>query len=160
MTVPLHPAIVHVPVALAVVVPLVAAGVLLAVWRGWLDRRAWAIVVALQLAGFAGALLALRTGLGEGERFEKIAEAAIERHEEAAEAFTVAAGVTLALAAGALVFRPARALRMLAAATVAAGVTAGALAVRAGHAGGELVFVHHLGGDGAPVADQRQSDDD
>jgi len=46
---PLHPLIVHLPLALALLVPLLAAGTLLAWWRGWLPgRRSWAVVVALQ----------------------------------------------------------------------------------------------------------------
>ena len=157
---PLHPALVHLPLALALVVPLLAAVVIVAVWLGWLDRRAWAIVVGLQLCQLGGALVALQTGHEEGERYEDVAKAAVEAHEEAATVFTVASGVTLALAAAGLLIRRKEALMALAAATVAAGGVTASLALRAGHAGGELVFVHGLGGSRGPAVGEREMDAD
>ena len=40
-TLPLHPKIVHLPIALAVLMPLITAGLLIAWWRDMLPRRAW-----------------------------------------------------------------------------------------------------------------------
>lgn len=134
---PLHPAVVHLPIALAVLVPLLAAGTGLAVWRGALPRRAWTIVVVAQALLVATGLLAMRTGESEEERVEhRVSERAIEAHEEAAEVFLWGAGVTLAVTAAALVV-PAPAV--LAAAILATVVTAG-LGFRVGHAGAELVY--------------------
>jgi hypothetical protein len=138
---PLHPAIVHLPLGLAAVVPLVAAGLALAIWRRWLPTRSWAVVVGLQATIFAGALLAMTTGRQEEERVEdRVPESAIERHEELAERFVWAAGVTAvvsmsALAAGA---HP-MAAGLMGATTAATAVTA-ALGFAAGHAGGALVY--------------------
>ena len=52
---PLHPAVVHLPIALAVLVPLLAAGGLLAIRSGFLPARAWLAVALVQalLAGSA-----------------------------------------------------------------------------------------------------------
>jgi mono/diheme cytochrome c family protein len=46
----LHPKIVHLPIALAVLLPLVSGGVLLGWWRGFFQARVWWVVVTLQLA--------------------------------------------------------------------------------------------------------------
>lgn len=85
--------------------------------------------------------MALRTGRAEEERVEKVtSEAAIELHEEAAEAFTWLAGLSAAVGLGVLLVRGRRAmLAMAVAATMASGaVVAGAWWV--GHSGGALVY--------------------
>jgi uncharacterized membrane protein len=83
-----HPKVVHLPMALAVLMPLIAGGGLFAIWRGWLDRRAWAGVVLFQAVLVGAGALAMNTGEREEHRVEKVvAEAQIEAHEEAAEVF-------------------------------------------------------------------------
>ena len=92
-----HPKLVHVPMALGVLMPLVAAGLALAWWRGWLPARAWLVAIALQLVLVGSGVLALRTGEADEERVEKVVpERLIEAHEEAAEAFVGASAVVLA----------------------------------------------------------------
>jgi len=86
--VPLHPALVHLPLGLSIVLPLVAAGMAFALWRGLVPRRTWGVVVGLQAALVVGALVALKTGEREERRVEPVVgETALERHEEAAEVF-------------------------------------------------------------------------
>jgi len=159
---PLHPAIVHVPLGLAVVIPLLALGLAIAIRKGALPRRSWIVVVALQAVLFAGGLYALRTGEQEEERVEdRVAESAIERHEALAERFVWSAGATLALGAAVLVLRshPATA-GLMAATTLATVVTAGA-GLQVGHAGGAIVHGSTSAGatsDGSPPA--REEDDD
>lgn len=146
-----HPRIVHLPMALAIIVPLAALAVALCVARGWLPRRTWWLVVGLQALLVASSLAALQSGERDEERVERfVPEAAIEAHEEAAEGFTVAGGVTLALMvlAGLLGER-----RFASAATAVAiaGTLAGlGLGVRVGQAGGELVYVHGAAAAHAP----------
>jgi uncharacterized membrane protein len=138
---PLHPAMVHVPLGLAFVVPFLAAGLAWALWRERLPRRAWTILVALQAVLVAGGLAALQTGEREEGRVEAIVgEAAIGRHEAMAKQFVWAAGVTLVLAAAALLVKASGAVRALTAAATLASFVAMALAIRVGHAGGELVY--------------------
>jgi uncharacterized membrane protein len=145
--------IVHLPVALAALLPLAAAAALLAWWRGWLPgRRLWLGVVVLQATLTLGAVVALRTGQSEEDRVERVVpEAAIERHEEAAETFlaTAAAALVLATLAAAV---PRDALRRTVAvfALAAMGVTL-AMAYRTGKAGGELVYRHGAGAAYAPA---------
>jgi uncharacterized membrane protein len=140
---PMHPAAVHLPLALAMLVPPLAVGTLWAIRAGKAPRAAWLLVVALQALLVGGALVALRTGDSEAERIEdRIAEGRLEAHQSAAQQFTVVAGLTLALAAAALVagrVRP-RAGAVAAMGTVVMSLVVAGLAVRTGHRGGELVY--------------------
>jgi uncharacterized membrane protein len=142
MELPLHPAIVHLPLGLAVVLPIAALGVAVALWRGWLPARAWVGVVALQALLVGGGLLALSTGEADEERVESaVGEAAIESHEHAAKRFVIAGGLTLAVAATALAFasRP-KWQRSAQLATVAMSAGVLLLALNVGHQGGQLVY--------------------
>jgi uncharacterized membrane protein len=104
---PLHPAIVHLPLGLAFVMPALAAGFAWALWtRRVRSRGAWVAVVALQAVLLGGGLVAMNTGEREEERVERIVpDAAIERHEADAEQFVWAVGLTLVAAVLVVVFR-------------------------------------------------------
>lgn len=146
---PLHPAIVHLPLGLAFILPLLALALVIAVARGALPRRAWLLAALLQAAVVGSAFAAMRTGEGDEERVEhRVSESLIETHEERAEAFTWSAGLTLALllAAG-LSPRYGGALGGLS--TASAFASAG-LAIAVGHAGGQIV--HGERGLTAPLA--------
>ena len=69
---PLHPAIVHIPLGLAFVMPLLALGLTWATWRAHRPRRAFAVLVALQLlvglAGVRGRHERAKTGLLRAKR--------------------------------------------------------------------------------------------
>lgn len=128
---------------LAVVVPLVAIGLAVALWRGWVTRRVWIVVVGLQALLVASAVVAMQSGERDEETAEQVvAETAIEAHEEAAVVFTWVAAATLALAAAALAPKHAAARNGLATAAALATVVVALLGVRVGHAGGELVYRH------------------
>jgi hypothetical protein len=159
---PLHPAIVHLPLGLAIVAPLLALGIAIAIRRGALPAKSWLIVVGFQAAVFVGGLAALRTGEQEEERVEdRIAESVVDRHETFAKRFVWSAGGTLVLGAAALVLRshPATAT-LMAATTLATVVTAGA-GLQVGHTGGAIV--HGPAGTGATATDDatdaRERDD-
>lgn len=139
-TVPLHPALVHVPLGLAFVLPLVAIGLALALWRGLVPRRAWLVMVVLQAVLVAGAGAALWTGDADEKRVKPlVGERALDAHEDAGAVFLWAAGGVLAVALAGLALP--RRWGAAAAATAAAGtlIVAG-LGYRTGKAGGELVY--------------------
>ncbi len=138
-----HPKIVHLPIGLAVLMPLLATGVALAWWRGWLDRRVWVIVLILQAALVGSGFLAMNTGETEEERVEEVvAERYIEAHEEAAEIFVWASALTLAIMVLPL-FLAEGSLRNGAVVTACiASALVLAFAFRAGEAGGRLVYEH------------------
>lgn len=139
---PLHPAFVHVPLGLALVLPLVAAGVALAVWRGGLPRAAFAVVVGLQALLVASGVVSMQLGERDEERVERVvSERLIEVHEERAEVFVWAAAGVLVIAAAVLVV-PRAASPVLAGVLCAASIGVAALAMWTGEAGGELVYHH------------------
>jgi uncharacterized membrane protein len=139
-TLPLHPAIVHVPLGLAFVIPLLAVALALAWWRRALPRAAFGVLVGLQALLVAGGVVAMQLGERDEKRVEPIVgERAIETHEERAEAFVWAGGVVLAGAVAILVV-PAGAATAVAAVVAAGTLAVAGLAVAAGEAGGEIVY--------------------
>ena len=143
---PLHPAIVHLPLGLAFIIPVLALGFAWALWKGRVRSRAWVSVVALQALLLGAGLVAMNTGEREEERVERVVpDAALEQHEEYAEQFVWATGATLLLAGLVLAFRNRAVARGRALATVAGTLVVMGAAIRVGHAGGRLVYVHNAG---------------
>lgn len=136
---PLHPAVVHLPVALAVLLPLFAIGALIMIRRGAKPRVAWGVTTALAAALAASAWVATQTGEQQEERVEDVVgEASLHSHEEAAEAFlALSVGVLVVTAAGLAGGAVGRAGRVLGAAGTVALFVAG---WRVGHTGGQLVY--------------------
>lgn len=138
---PLHAAVIHMPIALAVLLPLFALGAIIAISRGAAPRHAWGITVALAAMLAASALIAKETGEDGEERVEQIVpDAALEAHEDAADRFVVVVLAVLAVSVLGL-----RRDRIGAAGRLVA--TVGTVAVLAtgyavGKAGGELVYQH------------------
>lgn len=138
-----HPKVVHIPMALGVLMPLIAGGLLLAWWRNWLPRRAWFLGIGLQALLLGSGMLALRSGEAEEDRVERVvSERFIDQHEEAAEVFVWASGGVLALMLLAAGLGGRRAgLPTAAAATLGTLLVLG-LGYRTGQAGGSLVYQH------------------
>jgi uncharacterized membrane protein len=137
---PLHPAVVHFPLVLMFILPLVAFGAWWAIHDGARLRTwGWAILTAAALTG--SAWVAHETGDDQAEKVEKVvAERLVDQHDDAAHLFAIAATVVLGLAllglAPAMLGKTARVL------TVAGAVVVAGLGVRAGKLGGELVYKH------------------
>lgn len=162
---PWHPAVVHLPVALAMLLPLVALGALWTIRRGATPRRVWGVATL----GFAiltfSAWLAVQTGEATAERVERIvAEQPLETHEERGESFFVLTLVTLAIAAAGLVRGRIGDVARLAS-TIGSLVLFG-VGWLVGHSGGALVYKHGAASayatppTTAPVAEPRISEDD
>lgn len=138
---PLHPAIVHFPIVLTLLLPIFAAGALWAIRRGARPLRAWAIPLALAAALAGSAWLAVETGDAQEDRVEGVVtEDVLHAHEEAGERFLVLSGVLLLVMGGGLVGgRLGSASRLVGTLGAAALVVA---AVQVGDAGGKLVYQH------------------
>lgn len=141
---PIHPLVVHMPMALVVLLPLFAIGALIAIRRGAGPRLAWVAPLTLAVLLAGSAFVALKTGEREEERVENVVpEAAIHHHEEAAERFLVLSFVLVLLAGVGIVGGAlGRAARLL---TTAGSLVVLAAGVQVGMAGGELVYQHDAG---------------
>lgn len=136
-----HPKVVHLPMALSVLMPLVAGGAAFAWWRGWFDRRIWVIVFLLQAALAGSGFIAMNTGEAEEDRVEEIvAEQHIESHEEAAELFVWASAIVLASMVLPIVLPEGRFRSATVVGAVLGTLVVSVLGFRTGEAGGRLVY--------------------
>lgn len=138
---PLHPAIIHFPIVLAVLAPLLAAAAAWAIHSKRLPRRSWLGIVIFQIVLVGAAWVAIETGEREEDRVERVvSERAIEDHEEAGERFQVLAALVLPLAAAGMLAGGIGTINR--ALTIALSLVALIAAGIAGHSGGELVYRH------------------
>jgi hypothetical protein len=149
-TLPLHPAVVHVPLGLALIMPVLLAALVWAIVTGRLPVRAWLVGVLLQGVILGAAVVALGTGEQDEKRVEgRVGEAQVEAHERAARAFTFAAGGAFVAAALGLALRNRHRLFLAAGlGTVALSLAMLGFGIQAGHRGGLLV--HGRGDPNAP----------
>jgi len=138
---PLHPAVVHLPMALAVLAPIFSVGAVVAVRRGARPLKSWSLAVAMFLALSASAWFSIETGEDQEERVERVvSEAVLDSHANAAENFLwLSIGVLGVAAVGLLNGRIGTTGRIIATAGSALLLVAG---YRVGHSGGELVYTH------------------
>ena len=136
---PLHPAVVHLPVAFAVILPLFAIGAIWFIRRGSRPRAAWGVTVGMAAALALSAWISLETGEQQEERVEDVvSERSIHQHEEAADLFlALSAGVLVVAVAGLARGRVGQVGRWVTAAGTLAVLGAG---WRVGHTGGMLVY--------------------
>lgn len=137
---PLHPAVVHFPLVLMFILPLVAFGAWWVIHDGGRLRTwGWAVLAAAALTG--SAWVAHEAGDDQAEKVEKVvAERLVEQHEDAGHLFAIASTVVLGLTLLGLVpGMVGKSARLL---TVAGAVVVAGLGVRAGKLGGDLVYKH------------------
>lgn len=138
---PLHPAIVHFPVVLALFLPPLALWALLLILRGRSARRTWARVVLAAGLLSLSAWAAVETGEEQEEAVESVVpESAIHEHEEAAELLLGTSAVLLLLMAGGLA--PGRVGSVARYVAAPASLVLLLLAFRVGDTGGSLVYTH------------------
>lgn len=138
---PLHPTVVHFPIVLGVVLPLLAA---YALWRmhDGAPVRAWGPVVLVAVLTWASAYVASRLGQREEEQVEAVlvSEDPLHEHEEAAELFLLVSGIVAGIAllglAPGMVGRSARLLALVGA------VLGLSVVARTGYLGGDLTYRH------------------
>src|SRR5262245_5102119 len=135
---PVHPMLVHVPLALAITGPILGIAVYLWGRKNPTIGRAWVFLVIWQVLLAGSTYAAMATGETDEERVaELVGKDKIEKHENAATVllFVSIAGVAIgALAAKkAGIFQPAFIVLQIAAL---------AAALYTGRLGGEIVYVH------------------
>lgn len=138
---PLHPAVVHFPIVLALLLPVVAIIGLIMIRRGADVRRSWLPTVGVAIALAGSSWLAVQTGEHEEEAVEEVvAERPIHDHEEAAEVFLALSVVTMLLVTTGL--SGGRVGNLARPVATAATVLSVGLTFQVGHTGGELVYEH------------------
>lgn len=136
---PLHPAIVHFPIVLMVLLPFLVVAVLIMIHRGTPSFPLWIGIVALNTVLVLSSWTALVTGEEDEERVESIvAEQFIELHEEAAERFMGLSIIVLGLAGiGLLRGRTGSLARTV---TLVAAFVLLVAGIQVGQRGGDLVY--------------------
>jgi hypothetical protein len=138
---PLHPAVVHLPIALAVLVPGLALLGAWAIHRKLVPLRTWVALLLLQALLVGSGWFAMETGEEQEERVETVvAERHIESHEDMATGFLATGIVALVVVAAGLM--PGAAGGVARSAAVVAALAVLAAGVRVGGSGGELVYQH------------------
>lgn len=141
---PLHPAIVHFPIVLAVLLPLALA------WGMFLSQKniatllAWAPALLIGVLLVASATLAIETGEDQEEIVEEVvSKQFIHEHEEAAERVQrLGIAVVLLMFIGLVPVLPKRAIQITRLLTLAGSIALLPLALQTGETGGELVYEH------------------
>lgn len=139
---PLHPVVVHFPVVLSVVLPIVALVALYAIKGGARPLRAWGVAVAVAAALTLSSWVAVETGEQQEERVEDVVgEARLDTHADAGQTLLyTSVGVLAVLALGLMPGDKGRVARYAGAFGTLA--VAG-MAFRVGMTGGDLVYKHN-----------------
>ena len=145
MQVPLHPMIVHFPIALTFILPILVIVFAYMIKMNKMTPKGWLIIVGLQLAVVITGYISLETGETEEDTVEKVlSKDLIHDHEEAAEIFVGSTVLALVLSIGVFFIRKEFQLPIkLGIALI--GLVSCYLAYRTGHLGGELVYKHGAG---------------
>lgn len=139
---PLHPQFVHLPLALALILPVLSILLALLIKSEKFPRQVWAIIVGLQLVATVSGYVAMSLGENEEEIVEKVVgKEALHRHEEHAEMF-VASTVAATVFSATVLFVKTSAQFPLTLVSFIFMLGQLFLGIRTGQSGGALVYVH------------------
>lgn len=139
---PLHPMIVHFPLAVTFLLPLLIFVFAWMIKNRKMSPVAWLVIVFLQLSVVVGGYIAIETGENEEDRVEKVvSKALIHEHEDASKVFVGSVVILLVTSIGVYFMKEEKRFPIqLILGVLAIGCCF--LAVRAGELGGELVYQH------------------
>jgi len=139
---PLHPIVVHFPVVLSILLPVVTAAALWAIAKGARPMRAWGLSIAVAAALTLSAWVAVETGEDQEERVEDVVgESRLDTHADAGRALLFASvGVLAVLGLGLMPGDKGRIARVVGAVST---LTVAGAAFRVGMTGGDLVYKYN-----------------
>lgn len=142
MQLPLHPLIVHFPIALAFVLPLLIVAFAYMLKMNKMSNSGWLIIIGLQIATTVSGYVALETGETEEHQVKKVLDKKlIHDHEENAEIFVGSTVIALVLSVATFFLR--KELQIVAQMVIAlVSLMSCYLAFNTGHSGGSLVYEH------------------
>ncbi len=141
-----HPKIVHVPIALALIAPLFTGAIALGWWRGFFQKKVWAIAVALQAILVMSAVAAQFSGETDADRVgQVIGHDLVHDHEEAAESFLWASIAVLLVMLAPVVMSRKKTKHIATAVATVGTIVVLAMGVSTGNKGGALVYEHGAG---------------
>jgi uncharacterized membrane protein len=139
---PLHPFIVHFPIAFSVLIPFLAILFAVMIKKNKMAPSLWLVIIGLQLATTILGYVALETGETEEHTVEKVVDKAIiHEHEEASEIFVGSTVIVLALSIAAYFLR-AEFLYPVQLIIAGLGFISLYLGISTGKLGGALVYEH------------------
>lgn len=142
MQVPFHPVVVHFPLAVTFVMPVLVFIFAYMIKLNKMNPKGWLIIVGLQLAVVISGYVALETGETEEDKVEKVLDKTyIHEHEESAEIFVGSTVIALVLSVAAFFIRKdlGHPIKL---SMGFIGLICCFLAYRAGHLGGEILYKH------------------
>lgn len=142
MQVPLHPMIVHFPVAFTFIFPILVIVFAYMIKINKMTPKGWLVIVGLQLAVVITGYVSLETGETEEHTVEKVvSKDLIHDHEEAAEIFVGSTVLALVLSIGVFFIRKEFQFPIKIGIAVI-GLVSCYLGYKTGTLGGELVYKH------------------
>ncbi len=137
---PLHPIVVHFPIVLGALLPVLAILLWWAIKKWQWTPKVWALVSIVALVYTLAAVTAVQLGETDEEKVEKVvSEKVIEEHEEAGELIPWIAGTLFLVSLGGFTVRYSKQAQL---AMIVLSLLAVAPLINAGHTGGELVYEH------------------
>ncbi len=137
---PLHPIVVHFPIVLGALLPVLAILLWWAIKKWQWTPKVWALVSIVALVYSLSAVVAVQLGEEDEEKVEKvISEKVIEEHEEAGELIPWLAGTLFLVSLGGFTVKYSKQAKV---AMIVLSLVAVVPLINAGHTGGELVYEH------------------
>jgi len=142
---PLHPALVHFPIGIVLVLPFVTILLFFLIHKGESTRRALYILVFLHLLLMGSTFVAIETGEDQEHKVEQVVgESVLEEHEERAEMLMYGTVLAFLIVTGFTYF-PLLSSNQTLSIMLSTHFILEILSFRVGHSGGELVYVHGAG---------------